>query len=90
MTEPNTDTANTQTEGDCSPATCSPIPETFYRGEHPKAADVGALKVLLNLIPDSMPLRAGFREGAKLVVYNRGTDDEHLEIIEPDDDEDDY
>ena len=65
------------------------IPTKYYKGDkHPTACTVGELKAALAELPDDLRVEAGFGEAMELVVYNHGTDDEHLEIREHDDDED--
>jgi len=65
------------------------IPRKYYkRDKHPTARTVGELKAALAELPDDLRVEAGFGEAMELVVYNHGTDDEHLEIREHDEDED--
>lgn len=59
------------------------IPDKFHKGqEHPTAENVGQLKALLSELPDDLRIEVGFGYPAELVVYNYGTDEEHLEFIE--------
>jgi hypothetical protein len=59
------------------------IPEKFYKGDnHPKANTVGALKKILDELPNGMRIECGFGEGVEVVVYNHGTETEHLEFRE--------
>ena len=65
------------------------IPKKYYKGDnHPIARTVGELKAALSELPNELRVEAGFGEAMQLVVYNHGSDDEHLEIIEHSDFED--
>ncbi len=67
------------------------IPKKFYiAGNHPRAFTIGELKKLLSELPDDLPLRAGFANGAELVVFNHGDYSQHLQLQEiyPDDEDD--
>lgn len=65
------------------------IPTKFYKqGKHPTARTVGELKAILTELPDDLRIEAGFSSTVELVVYNHGTDDQHLEITEHDEDDD--
>lgn len=65
------------------------IPTKYHKGDkHPTARTVGELKAALAELPDDLRVEAGFGEAMELVVYNHGSDYEHLEIREHDEDED--
>lgn len=84
MKTPKTNTADRRSAA----APGSPrIPERFYKAALPKPVvyTVGELKAALAELPDDLPCECGFNHSMELVVYNHGTDTEHLEIREGDD-----
>jgi len=62
------------------------IPPKFYKGRnHPTARTVGELKAALAELPDDLRVDiGGFGAAMELVVYNHGTDSEHLGVREHD------
>lgn len=63
------------------------VPEKFYRGDkHPKARTVGQLIKILEELPKSLPVHAGFSRRVSVTVYNIGQSDRHARIDEPEED----
>ena len=58
------------------------IPTKFYKGDNqPTAQNVGELKAALAELPDDLPVKSGYGK-ACLIVFNYGTNDQHLKISE--------
>lgn len=62
------------------------IPDKFFKSKHqqPTACTVGELKRVLAELPDTLAVTGDFSEAVELVVFNRGREDEHLEIRDHD------
>jgi hypothetical protein len=58
------------------------IPDKFFKAAlpQPTASTVGQLKQILAELPDDLAVTGDFGEEIELIVFNHGTDEEHLEI----------
>lgn len=57
------------------------IPEKFWKGEEsPQARTVGQLVDLLAELPRTMRVEASFGAKVQVIVWNHGTEDEHVSI----------
>ena len=67
------------------------IPKAFWHSSEPTpvAYTVGDLIDELKRLPEELEIKVGFGDGAKIVVFNVGQDDIHVELCELDDDDDD-
>lgn len=66
------------------------IPEKFFKAAipSPTASTVGELKQILAELPDDLAVTGDFGDSIELVVFNHGTDEEHLEFRDHDDSDD--
>ena len=68
------------------------IPKKFWHASErkPVAYTVEDLIEILQELPPELPLTAGFGEGAMVVLYNIDREGMHVEVVECDEDEEDW
>jgi hypothetical protein len=68
------------------------IPKKFWHASEPSpvAYTVEDLIEILQELPPELPLTAGFGEAAMVVLYNIDREGMHVEVVECDEDEEDW